>query len=55
VAVCADRRFELRSEVAIRTPQKRRIAVGRSFKFFFNANMTMAIDTLLQQMWFSAL
>lgn len=55
VAVCADRDFGLRSEAAIRTPQKRRIAVGRSFKFVFNSNMTMAIDTQLQKMWFSAL
>jgi hypothetical protein len=55
VAARADRCFGLRSEAAIRTPQKRRIAVGRSFKFVFNANMTMAIDTHLQKMWFSAL
>jgi len=29
--------------------------VGRSFGFVFNFNTTMAIDTLLQKMWFSAL
>jgi hypothetical protein len=55
VAARADRRFGLRSEAAIRTPQKERIAVGRSFKFVFNSNMTMAIDTQFQKMWFSAL
>jgi len=55
VAACAFRRFGLISEAAIRTPQKERIAVGRSFKFVFNSNMTMAIDTQFQKMWFSAL
>jgi hypothetical protein len=55
MAACADRRFGLRSEPAIRTPQKRRIAVGRSFKFVFSSDMTTAIDTLLQKMWLSAL
>jgi len=29
--------------------------VGRRFKFVSNSNMTMAIDTQLQQMWLSAL
>lgn len=55
VVACADRRFGLRSEAGIRTPQKRRIVVGRSFKFVFNSNMAMEIDTLLHKMWFSAL
>jgi hypothetical protein len=55
VAACADRRFGLRSDAAISTPQKRRIAVGRSFKFVVNSNMTMAIDTQFLKMWFSAL
>jgi len=40
VAACTDRCFGLRSEAAIRAPQRRRIAVDGSFKFVFNANMT---------------
>jgi hypothetical protein len=55
VAACADRCFGLRSEAAISTPQKRRIAVGRSFKFVLKFNMAMAIDAQLQKMWFSTL
>jgi len=29
--------------------------VGRSFKFVFNSNVTMTVDTQLQEMWLSAL
>ena len=55
VAACANGSFGLRSAAAIRTPQRRRSAVGRSFKFVFNSNVTMTVDTQLQEMWLSAL
>lgn len=55
MAECADTCFGARSEAAITAPQTRRLAVGCTFKFAFNSKIAMAIDTLLQRMWFSAL
>ncbi len=55
VAACADRRFGLRSEAPIRTPQQRGIAMCHNFKCVFNFDIVMAINTQLQRMWFSAL
>ena len=41
------------SEEAIRNPQKRTIAVERTFKFVFNSSVSAAIKTQLVEMWFT--